>query len=211
MCVPWAGSGLGRLLDVGSGAGDKVVKYTHLGWRVTGVETDAQAAAQAREYHALDVRAGYLHDQRFPGASFDAVTLLFVLEHVPAPVELLREVHRILAPGGALLIDVPNFDSALRETFGAAWSQYAIPEHWLLPTEATLRGMAERAGFQVESVRHRASRSLYKVCLERARRLGALDPELPTADADIERWLERRAAAPRGDLMLLLARKPGTP
>lgn len=205
MCVPWAGAQRGRLLDVGSGSGEKAVKFSYVGWNVTGVETDREAAKRACASYPIEVRGGYLQEQKFPDESFDAVTLLFVLEHVPDPLGVLKEVRRVLAPGGALMIDVPNFDSRLRSAFGPAWTQYAVPEHWLLPTDATLRKMLEAAGFRVEFVRHRGSLSLYKAAQVRARQLGQLDPALPTEDEAIRRWLETKCRAPHGELMLCLA------
>lgn len=207
MCVPWAGAKRGRLLDVGSGSGEKAVKFAYVGWQVTGVETDREAAKRACASYPIDVRGGYLHEQHFPDGSFDAVTLLFVLEHVPDPLGVLKEIRRVLAPGGALMIDVPNFDSRLRTAFGPAWTQYAVPEHWLLPTEATLRGMLEAAGFRVEYVRHRGSLSLYRAAQVRAKQLGTLDPALPDEPAAIRRWLDAECRAPNGELMLCLARR----
>jgi SAM-dependent methyltransferase len=207
MLLPWRGERRGRLLDVGSGAGDKALKYRLMGWNVTGVETDAEAAARARATHGLDIRAGFLHEQNLPPESFDAATLMCVLEHVPAPLSLLREVHALLAPGGVLLIDVPHWNSRLREAFGAAWTQYSIPEHWLVPTEADLRAMVEEAGFRVEWVEHRCSMGLYKTSLKRAAELGTLDPSLPTDKAGIERWFDEAIERKQGELLLLLAVK----
>jgi SAM-dependent methyltransferase len=210
LLVPWAGAKQGRLLDVGAAAGDKTAKFAALGWRVTGVETDAEAVALGRKIHGLDLRAGLLDDQGFETDSFDAATLLCVLEHVPAPVALLQEVHRVLTPGGALLIQVPNWDSGLREVFGPAWTQYSVPEHFWLPTEATLRQAVERAGFRVTSLTHRYSVGLYEKSVAWARSRNILPPSLPDPrdSQAVRRWLEQACAAPHGELMILLGEKP---
>ena len=206
--VPWRGEGRGRLLDVGSGAGDKAAKFRLLGWQVIGVETDPEAAARARQIHGLDIRAGYLSQQDFKPASFDAATLMSVLEHVPAPLDLLREIHALLVPGGVLLLDVPSWNSRLREAFGPAWTQYAAPQHWLIPTEKTLRAMAEQAGFRVEWIEQRCSMSLYRKSILRAKELGTLDPALPTDNASILNWFTDAVKSGRGELQLMLASKP---
>jgi 2-polyprenyl-3-methyl-5-hydroxy-6-metoxy-1,4-benzoquinol methylase len=209
MLVPWAGSGQGRLLDVGSGAGSKLCKYRELGWRVTGVESDPKAVCTARESFQLDVREGFLETQGFAPESFDAITLNFVLEHVPHPRRLLTLCHELLAPEGALLIDVPNFNSGMREIFGPCWSQYALPLHWLLPTDATLRLMVSECGFEVSSVQHYASSGLYCVSHRQAMEIGRLPKGLPGPDDEqaLDAWLEKQCATPHGELMLLLARK----
>ena len=207
MLIPWAGAGKGRLLDVGSGAGDKTVKYAHVGWKVTGVETTAEAAEQGRKVHGLDIRAGTLEEQKFPDGSFDAAVLNCVLEHVPAPVELLKEVHRLLAPKGVVVIDVPNFESRLREVFGPAWTQYSIPEHFSIPTEKTLRMMAERAGFKVLKVEHRCSMGLNQLAHATAKSLNIPVNGLPSAKSEIETWFKRECPPPKGELMLMWAEK----
>jgi SAM-dependent methyltransferase len=207
MLIPWAGTGKGRLLDVGSGAGDKTVKYAHVGWKVTGVETTAEAAEQGRKVHGLDIRAGTLEEQKFPDESFDAAVLNCVLEHVPAPVELLKEVYRLLAPKGVAVIDVPNFESKLRETFGPAWTQYSIPEHFSIPTEKTLRMMAERAGFKVLKIEHRCSMGLYQLAQATAKTLNVETKGLPTAKPEIEAWFANECPSPKGELMLMWAEK----
>lgn len=209
MLVPWAGSGQGRLLDIGSGAGSKLCKYRELGWRVTGVESDADAARTARESFQLDVREGFLERQAFPPESFDAITLNFILEHVPDPRGLLTHCHQLLAREGILLVDVPNFDSGMRKLFGPCWTQYVLPQHWLLPTEATVRMMVAECGFEVLKVLHRASAGLYRVSYRRAKETGRLAEGLPDPSDEqaLDSWLEKKCAAPHGELMLLFARK----
>lgn len=205
--LPWCGSGQGRLLDVGSAAGDKLIKMARLGWNAVGVEPSEQAAEEARRHHQLDVRGGTLEEQRFEKNSFDAATMISVVEHLPDPLSALREVHRVLAPGGDVLIDVPNFDSRLREAFGPCWTQYAYPWHLSLFIEKTLRNLIERAGFKIEYIRHHCSLSLYKKAYGRAKKVARLAPNLPTGDAAIRAWFKKECEAPRGELMLALCRK----
>lgn len=206
--LPWGGSGAGRLLDVGSAAGDKLIKMQRLGWRAVGVEPSAKAAAEARRHHHLDVRAGTLEDQNFPGAAFDAVSLISVVEHLPNPLSVLQEVFRVLAPGGHALIDVPNFDSHLRSVFDTCWTQYAYPQHLTLFTEKTLRALVQKAGFEVVFLRHHCSLSLYRKSVARAKKIGQLPLGLPEEKHAIERWFETECPPPKGELLLLLARKP---
>lgn len=98
----------GRLLDVGTHCGFFLRLARGMGWQLTGVEPSETSAAIARDAFQLDVRCGFLEDVGLEPASFDVATIVDVLEHVPAPARLLREVHRLLAPGGVLFIKVPN-------------------------------------------------------------------------------------------------------
>jgi SAM-dependent methyltransferase len=93
-----------RLLDVGCGTGwlaDHFRDYTGLDG-----SPDAVAAATARD---RNVR---LHDVAEPlpveDASFDGVVMKDLLEHVPDPVALVREVHRVLRPGGRVFASSPD-------------------------------------------------------------------------------------------------------
>ena len=81
------------------------------GWRAVGVEASEAASRHAREVLGLGVRVGELASLRFPGASFDVVTLFHVLEHLVDPDSTLTEVRRLLTPNGRLLLEVPNLGS----------------------------------------------------------------------------------------------------
>ncbi|MFQ5945499.1 MAG: class I SAM-dependent methyltransferase, partial [Anaerolineae bacterium] len=100
-----------RLLDLGCSIGDFLVQVRNRGWDVTGMELGERATTYAREVHRLTVIQTTLEEARLPGAGFDAVTMLSVLEHLARPRETLLEVHRILRPGGVLGVIVPNAQS----------------------------------------------------------------------------------------------------
>jgi SAM-dependent methyltransferase len=97
-----------EILDVGCGAGNMVHHLSRYG-RVRGIEVDPRPVkiAQARGY---DVRqADASRRIPFADASFDLVTALDVIEHVDDDGALLREAHRVLKPGGRLLLTTPAF------------------------------------------------------------------------------------------------------
>jgi len=142
----------GRLLEVGCGTGDLLAGVRDLGWTVTGVDFDAAAVAVARR-RGLEVREGDLTSQRFPDASFDAVTMFHLFEHVPDPRALLVECYRILAPGGRIVIVTPNPRSRGHRRFGVSWMGLDPPRHLHLFPPEVLRREAERAGFRVETLR----------------------------------------------------------
>jgi len=86
-----------RVLEVGSGEGslqDIVEDYTGL---------DISATARAK-YHKRFVQAD-ARAMPFPSGEFDAVWTIWVLEHVPNPEQALREIRRVLKPGGLLYLE----------------------------------------------------------------------------------------------------------
>jgi len=99
----------GCLLDIGCFEGALLVVAKEQGWNVTGVDVDARAAEFVGNTLGLPVVTGTLKDANFPANSFDAVTLVDVLEHLKNPLETLTEIHRVLKVGGEVVISVPNF------------------------------------------------------------------------------------------------------
>lgn len=136
----------GRLLEVGCGGGAMLKAVSDRGWRVVGVDFDPKAVANAHE-KGLDVRCGSLEQQAFQDGSFDAVVMNHVIEHVPDPARLLRESHRVLAPGGSLIAVTPNAAGWGHRIFGADWRGLEPPRHLQIFTPAALDGLARRSGF----------------------------------------------------------------
>lgn len=99
----------GRLLDVGCGYGRFLRMAEERGWDATGVDVSRAAVCDARERFGVRALCGDLKGFRFPDHAFTLVTLWDVLDFVPDPVGLLREIHRVLEPGGCLFIRVPNY------------------------------------------------------------------------------------------------------
>jgi 2-polyprenyl-3-methyl-5-hydroxy-6-metoxy-1,4-benzoquinol methylase len=136
----------GTLLDVGCGDGDLVRAMQDYGWQAVGVDPDP-AAVQFACRRGLEVRLGSLADQGYRSGSFDAVILNHVIEHVPDPILMLKECHRILKPGGRLILATPNVHGWFHRKFRRNWVHLDPPRHLYLFGIGTLTESVRRSGF----------------------------------------------------------------
>ena len=114
-------SGAAHILDLGCGDGLFAHLFAQAGARVTGLDPENSAITQATQQitarAALNAYSGPVptfitgQGEALPleSGSVDVVALLDVIEHLPNPVAVLREVDRVLAPGGALVISTPGW------------------------------------------------------------------------------------------------------
>ena len=96
-----------KLLDIGCGYGAFLDSAQQMGFAVAGVEIDKQIAEKARA-SGFVVYDDYLENLELPANNYDVITLWDVIEHVPDPVSLLAECHRLLKPGGILFYHTGN-------------------------------------------------------------------------------------------------------
>jgi 2-polyprenyl-3-methyl-5-hydroxy-6-metoxy-1,4-benzoquinol methylase len=145
--------GQGRLLDFGCGGGSYLERMHRQGWRVVGIDPSAAAVNRIRMELGLKAFAGTLpHPELAPG-SFDVITMWHSLEHVHQPREVLRQAYFLLAPGGRLLVAVPNIESLPFRWFGRSWYGLDLPRHLTHFSPRTLRLMLERVGFVIRQAR----------------------------------------------------------
>lgn len=137
----------GLFLDVGCGNGFILAEMAALGWRVEGIDPDREAVEVVRK-KGFKVRQGDLHSQNYPENHFDAVSLCHVIEHVHDPLGLLKECHRILKPGGNLVIITPNTESWGHRLYRDSWRGLEPPRHLYLFSLSLLGQLAERGGFR---------------------------------------------------------------
>jgi len=149
-----------RLLDVGCGEGFFLFNASKAGYIVKGIELSQDAAAYARSEFGLDVEAKSFEELRFSENHFDVVTLWQVLEHVPFPLIIIKEIHRILKPGGMLVITTPDIGGVPAKILKKRW--WCITRlHINQFTTKTLTNIIKNAGFKnISSVSYKESISL---------------------------------------------------
>ena len=135
------------LLDVGCGEGFFLFNASKAGYTTKGIEISQDAAEYARREFGLNVEAKPFKELQFPENYFDVVTLWQVLEHVPYPFMVLKEVHRILKPGGLLATSTPDIEGIMAKIFRRKWWNLRRL-HINQFTAKTLADMLNRAGFK---------------------------------------------------------------
>ena len=135
------------LLDIGCGEGFFLFNASRMGYTVKGIELCQEAAEYARKEFDLDIETKPFEEAEFQENYFDVVTLWQVLEHVPHPLVILKEVHRILKPGGLVAVSTPDFGGVLAKILRRRWWNIRRL-HVNQFTTRTLNGILENAGFR---------------------------------------------------------------
>jgi 2-polyprenyl-3-methyl-5-hydroxy-6-metoxy-1,4-benzoquinol methylase len=136
----------GRLLEIGSGNGVMLEKMRSRGWDVTGIEFDPACVAQTAT-RGLTCYGRDLRELALPSDSFDAIYMGHVIEHLYDPRSLLIECHRILKPGGELVIVTPNAGGWGHQHYQQDWRGLEAPRHLQLFSPESLRRLMKETGF----------------------------------------------------------------
>jgi len=131
-----------KILDVGCGTGANLLMLSEYG-EAEGVDISEDALAFCRERGLDKVRLGAGEQLPYEDGTFDLVTALDVVEHMDDDLAGLREMRRVLRPGGRVLLFVPTFMFlwGLQDDVSNHRRRYRLPE---------LRRVLEQAGFEIE-------------------------------------------------------------
>lgn len=141
----------GRLLDVGCGLGFLVKLANENGFLAYGIDSGKACIIVGRE--KLKVNTQFSNLSTFhPKNKFDMIVANHVIEHSNNPREFLRQVKRVLKPGGQVLISCPNFDSLMLWVFQERWYGLVPKQHRFQFSPKSLRFLLEKEGFKVEKV-----------------------------------------------------------
>lgn len=135
-----------RVLDIGCGRAVLLHKLHALGCDCTGTEIPEYSFPKSEK--SIRLINGHLAEIRFDDEYFDAITIWNVLEHTSDPVSTVREIARILKPGGVFAVAVPNFGSLQRKAFNAHWFHLDLPRHTHHFTASRLTQLLESCGLQ---------------------------------------------------------------
>ncbi len=131
-----------RILDVGCGTGANLLMLSQYG-DAEGVDISNDALAFCRERGLDQVKLGAGEKLPYDDGTFDLVTAFDVVEHMDDDLAGLREMRRVLRPGGRVLLFVPAFMFlwGLQDDVSNHRRRYRMPE---------LTRVLEQAGFEIE-------------------------------------------------------------
>ncbi|WP_240040641.1 methyltransferase domain-containing protein [Pseudocnuella soli] len=138
----------GAILDVGCGTGTFLHHMKERGWKATGVEPDADARRMAKSRYGVEAQEPQALYE-FAPQSFNAITLWHVLEHVHDLHPYMDRLQELLAPGGKLLIAVPNYGSLDAEVYRTNWAAYDVPRHLYHFTPRSMAALVAQHGLRI--------------------------------------------------------------
>jgi SAM-dependent methyltransferase len=118
-----------RLLEIGSGLGH-LVGQLEGSFETYGLDLNHWAVARSKsEAKRTQLETASAQALPYTNKSFGVVIIKHIVEHLPDPAQAVREIGRILEPGGILILATPNLDSLLKPWKGSRWIGYLDPTH----------------------------------------------------------------------------------
>ena len=137
-----------RIMDVGCGSGHFLYVLRSAGFsHVMGVDPFIDATISYK--NGLTIHKQFVHTV---GGTWDIIMFHHSFEHIPNPMETLRFVMQLLAPGGACLIRIPTSSSYAWEHYRTNWVQLDAPRHYFLHSMESMSLLAAQAGLAVDEV-----------------------------------------------------------
>jgi SAM-dependent methyltransferase len=143
-----------RFLDVGCGGGLFLSFIQQAGHHATGLDNSRDAARLAWRRHRVPAFCGMLPEAPFRPGTFDVVTLYHVLEHLYDPAAYIEAAHRLLRPGGRLILQVPNAASLQFILLGEHWNGLDVPRHLYAFRPDDLEVLLDCCGFEIVRTKH---------------------------------------------------------
>lgn len=141
-----------RVLEYGAGDGRLLEVLSRRGAIVVGVEPSTSARGRAAE-RGIDLFED-LDDSSIAGSSFDLIICWHVLEHLENPGAELSRLATLLAPGGTIVLSVPNLASLQAGIGGDRWFGQDVPRHLTHFTPDGIRRIANRSDLEVEEMHY---------------------------------------------------------
>lgn len=144
-----------RILEVGYGSGNWLLSMAMLGYtELSGYDIDANRENKTRlEEAGVKVLSGDFLDLKLPSESYDCIRLEHVFEHLSEPMQVLRELQRLLKPGGVMVMNFPGINSVAFDFSPRHCAHRDSPRHLYLHTQRSAKNMLMNAGFSIGNVR----------------------------------------------------------
>ena len=143
-------AGPGDILDIGCGTGEFLHHCARKGHKVAGVEINTKARDFATGRYGITTTAD-LTSMAGTGRIFRCITLWHVLEHLHELNTSLETIRTLMAPGGTLVVAVPNSNSSDAEHYREFWAAYDVPRHLYHFTADTLTRLMKNHGLALRA------------------------------------------------------------
>ncbi len=137
-----------EFLDVGCATGLLLEYMNSMGWVSRGVELCESSANYGNKTRKVDIYNGTLEEAEYSDNQFSVIHSSHLIEHLTSPSDYVKEVYRILKPGGYFITTTPNAASLQAILFGKNWRS-AIADHMFLFSVSTLSEMIKKHGFSI--------------------------------------------------------------
>lgn len=148
----------GRVLDVACGEGFAARDLIRYGFQVCGVDNDPTALEKAALYYQQTILADVENDLPALDGQFEVIIFADILEHLADPAAVLARFTALLAPGGLVVVSVPNVAhwyvrlNLLRGRFDYGQRGILDRTHLRFFTLRTARRFLEEAGFRIDAL-----------------------------------------------------------
>ncbi len=181
-----------RILDVGCGSGAFLYPLYELGMtNVRGTDPFAGPIVYAN---------GYIIEKKFVeemNGQWDIILFNHSFEHIPNPLESLRAVARLLAPGGVCMIRIPTVSSFAWQHYRENWFQLDAPRHLFLHSIKSMTLLGEQAGLPLSDVIYDSDRAQF-IISDKYKKDVAMNEPLPEPQSFLgrkwRRWAYQRHA-----------------
>jgi SAM-dependent methyltransferase len=136
----------GAFCEIGCGNGTWLKLAKEAGYDVVGVEPDPTARALAGQIATVHEGTAERLPTEVSSKQFDLVLMSHVLEHTIDPISALANARSVLAPGGTLIVEVPNNAAHGFRSLKASWLWSDVPRHLNFFTEESLSAALKTAG-----------------------------------------------------------------
>ncbi|MBI3485650.1 class I SAM-dependent methyltransferase, partial [Candidatus Daviesbacteria bacterium] len=139
----------GNFLDIGVGSGLMLKLSRRHGFKTYGVDVSEYAIARLKKIVKAKLFCGDLKDLNLPKNFFDVINMRHSIEHLKDPQNSLKEVFKLLKPGGIICIATPNSFGLHAKLYGQDWPHLSLPYHLHFFSKQSLKDLVISSGFEI--------------------------------------------------------------
>ncbi len=132
----------GRFLDIGCASGFLLEIAENNGWEPFGIDLSPKLLKEAKDrVKTSNIILGKIEDSNYNEEYFDVITAIAILEYLTDPLSFIKEVNKILKPGGLFIFKTVCIDSYPAKKYGINWDHLKWPGHLIFFSTQSLKNM----------------------------------------------------------------------